>query len=55
VPSCDGVVVMGWSALSLTMLHPQEMKKPELPPPLEVVSPSSMDSLRIVSSDSDPL
>jgi hypothetical protein len=40
VLSDGGVVVMG---------------KPELPPPLVVVSPSSVDSLRIVCSGSNPL
>jgi hypothetical protein len=39
----------------VTMLHPQEMGKLELPPPLEAMSASSADSLRIVCSDGNPL
>jgi hypothetical protein len=39
----------------VTRLHPREMGKPKLPLLLEVVSPSSTDSLRMVCSDGDPL
>jgi hypothetical protein len=53
VPSDGGVVVMG--ADGVLMLHYLEMGKLELPTPLEVVSPSLADSLRIVCSDSNPL
>jgi hypothetical protein len=53
VPSDGGVVVMRVDGVA--MLHPREMEKPELPPPLEVVSPSLADSSRIVCSDGDPL
>jgi hypothetical protein len=53
VSSHGGVVVMGTDGV--TMLHPQEMGKSELPPPLEVVSPSLTDSSRIVCRDSDLL
>jgi hypothetical protein len=50
----DGAgVVMG--ADDVTTLHSREMGRPELLPPLEVVSPSSMESSRIVCSDGDPL
>jgi hypothetical protein len=38
VPSGGGVVVIG--TVGVTILHPLEMGKSELPPPLEVVSPS---------------
>jgi hypothetical protein len=51
VPSDGGVVLMG--TVGVTMLHPREMGKLELPPPLEVVSSSSADSLRIVCSGDD--
>jgi hypothetical protein len=53
VPSDGGVVVMG--IVGVTMFHPQEIGKLKLPPPLEVVSPSSMDSSMIVCSDGNPL
>jgi hypothetical protein len=53
VPSCGGVVVMG--TIGVTMLHPPEMGKSELPPSLEVVWPSLADSSRIVCSDGNPL
>jgi hypothetical protein len=53
VPSGGVVIVMGTDRV--TMLHPQEMGKLELPPPLEAMSPSLADSLRIVCSDGNPL
>jgi hypothetical protein len=53
MPSGGCVVVM-W-IVGVTTLHSQEMGKPVLPPPLEVVSPSSVESSRIVCSDGDPL
>jgi hypothetical protein len=53
VPSGGGVVVMG--TVGVTMLHPREMGKSELPPLPEAVSPSLMDSSRMVSRDSDLL
>jgi hypothetical protein len=53
VPSNSGVVVMGTD--EVTTLHPQETGKSELPTPLEAVSPSSVDSSRIVCSDGNPL
>jgi hypothetical protein len=53
VPSSGGVVVMG--TIGVTTLHPREMGKPELPPPLEDVLPSSVDFSRIVCSEDDPL
>jgi hypothetical protein len=51
VPSDGGVVVMG--TVGVTMFHPQEMGKPELPPPLEAVLPSLVDSSRMICSDGD--
>jgi hypothetical protein len=51
--SDGGVVVM--ETIKITMLHPQEMGKSEVPFLLEVVSPSSVDSSRMVCSDNDPL
>jgi hypothetical protein len=53
VPSGGGVVVMG--TIGVTILHPREIGKLELPPLLEVVSPSLVDSSRMVSSDDGPL
>jgi hypothetical protein len=53
VPSDGGVVVMG--TIVVTKLHPQEMGKSELPPPLEVMSSSSLDSSRIICNDGDLL
>jgi hypothetical protein len=53
LPPDSGVVVMGTNGVAT--LHPQEMGKPRLPPPLEVVSSSSADSSRIVCRDGDPL
>jgi hypothetical protein len=52
MPSDGGVVMM--ETVGITMLHPLEMGKPELPPPLEVVLPSSTDSSRMACSDGDP-
>jgi hypothetical protein len=49
VPSNGGMAMMG--IVVITTLHLREMGKLELPPPLEVVSPSSADSSRIVCSD----
>jgi hypothetical protein len=51
VLSDGGVVMMGIDVV--TTLHPREMGKTELLPPLEVVSPSSAESSRMVCSDSD--
>jgi hypothetical protein len=42
VPSGGGVVVMG--TVGITMLHPHEMGKLELPPLLKAKSSSPMDS-----------
>jgi hypothetical protein len=53
VPSGGGMVMMG--IVGVTTLHPRDMGKSELPPLLEVMSPSSVDSLRIVCSDGNPL
>jgi hypothetical protein len=53
VPSDGGVVVMG--TIRVTTLHTREMGMPELPPMLEAMSSSSVDSSTIVSSDGDPL
>jgi hypothetical protein len=53
VPSNSGMVMTG--TVGVTTLHPQEMGKSELPPPLEAVSLSLVDSSRIVCSDDDPL
>jgi hypothetical protein len=53
VPSNGDVLVMG--TIRVTTLHPREMEKLELPPPLEVVSSSSADSSKIVCSDGEPL
>jgi hypothetical protein len=51
LPTGGGVVVIGTDGV--TTLHPLEMGKLELPPPLEAVSPSLVDSSRIVCIDSD--
>jgi hypothetical protein len=53
VPSNGGVVVIG--AVRFITLHCRRMGKPEFPLPLEIVSSLSVDSLRMVCSDSDPL
>jgi hypothetical protein len=53
VSSSGGVVTMG--TVRVTTLHPREMGRPKLPPLLEAVSPSSVDSSRMVCSDGDPL
>jgi hypothetical protein len=53
VPSGSGAVVMG--TVRVTTLHPREMGKSKRPPLLEVMSPSSADSSRMVYSDDDPL
>jgi hypothetical protein len=53
VPSDDGVVVMG--TFGVTTLHSREMGRLKLPSPLEVVSPSPVESSRIVCSNGDLL
>jgi hypothetical protein len=53
VPSNSGMVMTG--TVGVTTLHPQEMGKSELPPPLEVMSSSSLDSSRIICNDGDLL
>jgi hypothetical protein len=48
-----GVVVMGMTGV--TTLRPCGMGRQELPLPFKVVSSSSVDCLRTVCSDGDPL
>jgi hypothetical protein len=51
--SGGSVVVM--ATVRVTTLHPQEMGKPDLPLPQEVMSSSSADSSRMVCRAVDPL
>jgi hypothetical protein len=53
VLSDAGVVVMG--TLGVTMLHPQGLGDPKLPPSPEEVPLSSKESSRAVCNDGDPL
>jgi hypothetical protein len=53
VPSGCGVVMMG--TVGVTTLHPREMGKSDLPPPTEAVSPSSVDSSRMICRGGNPL
>jgi hypothetical protein len=53
VPSSGSVVAMGM--VGVTTLQPREMRKPELPPLLEVESSSLMNSSRMACSDGNPL
>jgi hypothetical protein len=49
VPSGGGVVVIG--TVGVTILHPLEMGKSELPPSARGCHPLSVDSSRILCSD----